>query len=535
MDGNDIIPYIEPIFRFCCKRLRNRCDAEDLSSEIICHILDGLGRYNIDSLDAWVWRIAHNRYARFVREHLTHPTFLTDDESLFHLPALDYRSVDEALIEGEFEAVFRYLHTLSAAYRNLFIDHYVGEMSIHALSRKYALPETTIKWRLNVSRQKIRQRIGEETMDRIYQRINWNTTCCNGSVDTEKYLGRQIARAICEAAYETPLTVEEISLRTGIPAIYLEDELPRLLQGEAVCQVGNKFATNFIILHLADRQKIQTASAPLVKELADKWEALLHENADAVSHLGFHGCDFGMERLGYILIPYVMRRKLRDLKNQRLKLEDGPFPPRKDGGYGWFIIEETADEREHCAAYNTGCNTSSGDRDSKNETPAYLHYYWIARYFSVELYHHTGMRWLFAHGIPQGSRNGVVKADTLSDDAAANLIQDHLIVKVGQDYRLNFPCFTEEQFRRFTALFPLDDERLDAQLTAWIASVRNSFAAFVPGHLEHQINQRVTIYLAELIGYVLEELSRRGALRRPEQDEPLTDGVFYVEGTYIHP
>ena len=59
MDENKIIPYIEPIFRFCYKRLSNRYDAEDLASEIICHILEGMNKYQIESLDAWVWRIAH--------------------------------------------------------------------------------------------------------------------------------------------------------------------------------------------------------------------------------------------------------------------------------------------------------------------------------------------------------------------------------------------------------------------------------------------------------------------------------------------
>lgn len=66
MDENKIIPYIEPIFRFCYKRLSNRYDAENLASEIICHILEGMNKYQIESLDAWVWRIAHNRYARFI-------------------------------------------------------------------------------------------------------------------------------------------------------------------------------------------------------------------------------------------------------------------------------------------------------------------------------------------------------------------------------------------------------------------------------------------------------------------------------------
>lgn len=64
--GKQHPPYVEPIFRFCCKRLGNRYDAEDLSGEIICHILEGMEKYEVKSLDAWVWRIAHNRYARFI-------------------------------------------------------------------------------------------------------------------------------------------------------------------------------------------------------------------------------------------------------------------------------------------------------------------------------------------------------------------------------------------------------------------------------------------------------------------------------------
>lgn len=66
LDQDKIIPYVEPIFRFCRSRLSSRYDAEDLASEILCHVLAGMQKYEIQSLDAWVWRIAHNRYARFI-------------------------------------------------------------------------------------------------------------------------------------------------------------------------------------------------------------------------------------------------------------------------------------------------------------------------------------------------------------------------------------------------------------------------------------------------------------------------------------
>ena len=68
MDQNEILRYVEPILRFCKRRLNNSHDAEDLASEIILHILSGMQKYKIKSLDAWVWRVAHNRYANFINE-----------------------------------------------------------------------------------------------------------------------------------------------------------------------------------------------------------------------------------------------------------------------------------------------------------------------------------------------------------------------------------------------------------------------------------------------------------------------------------
>lgn len=535
MDENIIIPYVEPIFRFCCKRLNNRHDAEDLASEIICHVLDGMKKYKIDSLEAWIWRIAHNRYARFIDKRNREQMILTGDDTLCDLDNSDYCLIDEEETEDEFEPVFRYLHTLSSEYRNIFIDYYLGELSIRDLSRKYSLSETTIKWRLNVGRQKIRERIGEDQMDKIYKRINWDTTSCNGNMDSDRYLHTQIARAICQAAYEKPLTVEEISLSTGIPAMYIEDELPRLEYGDAITKIGSKYATNFIIFRLEDRKHTETASASLVKEIADKFETLFKDQADSVANLNFYGNDFGMERLGYILIPYILRRKIGTLKNKRMKLENGPYPPRKDGGYGWFIVEETADEQEICSEYDSGCNVAGDDSGSKPEIPSHIYYYWIAKYFDTELYHHRGTRWLCAKDIPQNSKHGILSKNVLSDEEAAKLIQNNLISKSGDDYTLNFACFTEEQFTKFAALFVITDDKMDDLLVDWLTTIRKSFAKFVPARLDDQINQWVSTYSNQIIGYVTDELICRGVLRKPDVQKPLTDGIFYVEGKYIDP
>jgi len=462
---------------------------------------------------------------------------LVKDDAIFNIAEYDYCYVDEESTEHKYETVFRYLHTLSSEYRNIFVDYYIGEMSIRMLSKKYSLPETTIKWRLNTGRQKIRNRIGENSMDKkIYSRINWNTTCCNGSMDSDRYLNTQIARAICKATYEKPLTIEEISIATGIPAMYIEDELARLEYGDAICKIGNnKYAANFIVLRLEDRKYMESVSEPLVKAVSDKFDSLLHSKAAIVSSLDFYGHDFGMDRLGFLLVPYILRHKIRTLKNSRLKFDNGPFPLRKDGGYGWFIVEETVDENEFCAEYDAGCNVAGDDSGCKNENMSHIYYYWISKYFDDNIYNNRGIRWLCANNIPQNSRNGILDKDVLSNDDAAKLIQSNLIVKVHSGYQLNFSCFSETQFEEFVSLFDIEDEHLDALLEEWIVTVRKNFAKFVPARLDDQINQWVSVYLFQIVGYVVDELIRRGTLRKPDKDRPLIDGVFYVAGKYIEP
>lgn len=108
--------------------------------------------------------------------------------------------------------------------------------------------------------------------------------------------------------------------------------------------MGNKYVTNFIIFRLKDRKQTEDVSALVVSMLADKFEVILREAENKISALDFYGNDFGIGRLGYIVVPYLLRHKISDVKNNRLKLENGPYPPRKDGGYGWFIVEETVDE-----------------------------------------------------------------------------------------------------------------------------------------------------------------------------------------------
>jgi len=531
MDENEIIRFIEPVYRFCLHRVSNRMDAEDLASEIILHVLDGLNKYNIASLEAWVWQIAHNRYARFIAAKNS-SIETSSDEILFDIED-DYNFVDDIAVEDEFAPVFRYLHTLSSEYKNITVDYYIGELPVKELAQKYSLSEATIKWRLNVSRQKIKERIGDNKMDKVYKRINWNTTTCNGSMDTDKYLHTQISRAICEAAYEKPLTVEEISLKTGIPTMYIEDELPRLEYGDAMAKIGNKYATDFIILRLADRAMMEKKFAPLVSNIADYFEVLFTEKSDEVKKIGFYGSEREMSELGYIALPVVLRGKIKAIKSSLPNLANSAYPPRKDGGYGWFLIQESMDSCENMGENSAGCNVAGDDSGSAGSNAGHIYFMWLAKYFVNNIYRNGGTRWLCANDIPQKCENGIIPGGLLSEDDIIRLLKANLIVKNGNNYRLNFASFTQKQFSDFMSLFNAENEKLNDMLTDLILDIHKSFKGFVPKRLDSQINQWVSCFSHEIIGYVAEELITRGVLDKPDEEKPLTDGVFYVEGEYI--
>ena len=520
---NEIIKYIEPVFRFCVKRLEHRHDAEDLASEIMVHVLSGIQKFQIDSLDSWVWRIAHNRYARWIAMRSKRNEIPSEDD-FAEIPD-DYDFVDELLVVDEYQRVFKALHTLSSEYRNILVDYYIGQLPVKQIAGTYGLAESTVKWRLNISREKIRTRIGENRMDKVYRHINWNTTTCNGSMNANAYLYSQIARSICEAAYEKPLTIEEISLKTGLPTMHIEDELPRLIQGDAVVKEGNKYGTNFIVLRLCDKKMMETKFAPLVAAVADYFAVLFHKNEIYVSTMDFYGADFTMRRLGYIALPAVLRKRIKAIKDS-LDMANGPYPPRLDGGCGWFIVSEKETENESTATTESGCNITDGERD-------FIYYFWIGRYFHNGIYHNGGTRWLHASKVVQRSKNGVIPEHVLSEDDKIRLLKNNLIAKDGNQNKLNFPIFNRKQYDSFICLFDRPDESLDGMLADLITDIHRSFKAFVPKRLDSQINQWVSCYTQNIIGFVADELISRGVLETPDAEKPLPNGVFCVLGEEV--
>ena len=140
---------------------------------------------------------------------------------------------------------------------------------------------------------------------------------------------------------------------------------------------------------------------------------------------------------------------------------------------------------------------------------------------------------MHATKIVEKAKNGVIAYDTLSDEDKVRLLKSNLIVKDGSKYKLNFSVFDQNQYDKFTSYFNKADAGLDGTLTELINDIHKCFEAFVPKRLDNQINQWVSYYVHNIIGFVAEELINRGVLEKPGDEKPLTNGVFSILGGYL--
>lgn len=513
MDFN-ILDYTEPIFRFCLNRLSSRTEAEDLSQEILLHVLDGLKKREINNPAAYVWQIAHNRYARKIdsKNKLQKREVFCGDIILNNIAGNIFVE-DELILREEHKAVFSAVHSLSASYRDILVDYYVGDMYIQEIAQKYNLTKETVKWRLHTAKEKIKERVN--IMNKTYKKLDWRIMC-NGSFGPDNYLNTQVYKAIANACYEKPLDIEEISMNTGIPTLYLEEPLEYMIYGDAIEQIGSKYATNLIILYADDNIKMQKKVIETVKDLPNKVWDMIKKNLPEVKKYLSYGGDFPLEKLGYVLVPVALREILFSLSKT---YESVDYPPRKDGGHGWFIVSENRDDLDDFAC---GCNSYNREKDGNKYR---THYYWFSKTFTGYLnkvFHKND----FVADYFDANGNYIMKDN---DELTAELLKNNIMSQNNSGYKSNIPVTTIEGAQKINNLFGTYKDEFAPDLSEFIKTIYQEYERFVPQRLHGQIKGVIGGYTNSIIPLVQDELVKQGLLRDYKKDDVFSDNILFAK------
>ena len=279
---------LEPLFYFAMSRTGDENEASALVSDIAEAVLTALGKGKTPAdPQAWVWAVAKNRYARYVKNRIRErerTVSIAMDEGDFELPDTD-ETPEERLLLSEEEAEKREhlaklrenLAHIRSDWRQVLVAYYMENLPIREIAASLSLPEGTVKTKLYQSRKYLKEGI---FMARTYGKLSYapenvNFSMSGYTLDQRPWsiITHKLHKNILLAAYRTPSTAEDLAMEMGIALPYMEDELEFLVRETLLLKNGDKYETGFMILSADAQAKMQENLAkitPKVTELLTK-------------------------------------------------------------------------------------------------------------------------------------------------------------------------------------------------------------------------------------------------------------------------
>ena len=258
---------LQKLFYFSLKKTGNPHEAEELVQETALEMIKMLNKgYNPDNFNAWMWTVVKKRYARWCKnKRIKLSKYEIDDVSGYN-EIMSGDSVENHILYNEdIELLRRELALMAKDYREIVVSYYFDNKKIDFISKMTGLPEGTIKRKLHEARKNIKEgmKMARTKGQRSYAPENisfgYNVNKASGiyPLGTPWNLLKSLtAKNIALEAYNTPSTVEELSLALGIASPYIEDELRNLLETEVMIKHSDgRIETNFVIID-AETQKL---------------------------------------------------------------------------------------------------------------------------------------------------------------------------------------------------------------------------------------------------------------------------------------
>ena len=121
------------------------------------------------------------------------------------------------------------------------------------------------------------------------------------------FMQSRIRQNILSACYNDSLTAQQISLETGIPLPYLDDEIAQMESRGMLVRDGRHYKANVIVITAECQDEIDRAAVGYHEQIADMAERFLSEKIDDFISIGFVGSDFSENTLRWQLAAVLFR------------------------------------------------------------------------------------------------------------------------------------------------------------------------------------------------------------------------------------
>lgn len=469
-----IIEVSKTIFSYCMAKTPNRDEAEDLSQDIIYELMKSSKNLRDDNaFYGFMWAVADNVYKQWCRKKARNNICeLTDDIPEKENPfEFDEDNNDIFLLRRE-------LSLLSEKYRHATILYYIYKKSCSEISQSLAISESMVKYLLFKSRKILKEGMN---MERKLGELSYNPKDLIPMYSGEgpnyfwDFMQSKIRQNIIGACYNDSLTPQQISLETGIPLPYLDDEIEALTQKNLIIKDGKHYKTNIIVITSDCNNELDRNAAVYHTKIADGINDFISANLSELKAIGFIGSDFSENSMRWILATLIFRATMNC--NAGITLPDMPTTVWGEKAY-LFCTEKTPETNEQIFAYS-GMN--SKDKDAllffdyrPNPNGDHHDFFGNDRYINILC------------DIAKGKSESFSEYDL---EAVAEMIRLGYVKKAEDTFKLALPIFTNEQYEKAYALAKkFVDEELSNILNNLNSSAVKILSNHTPKHLQEQVS-----------------------------------------------
>ena len=463
------------IFSYCMVKTSTREEAEDLSQDILCELIKSAGNIRDDNaFYAFMWGVAGNLYKQWYRKKLKNNTCELTENMTEDIASDDVLGEDD---NNDIYLLRRELALLSEKYRKATILYYINGLSCSEISSTLAISESMVKYLLFKSRKILKEGM---SMERNLGELSYNPKTLlpmysgQGPNQFWQFMQSKIRQNIVSACYNDTLTVQQISLETGIPLPYLDDEIKALEEKQIIIKEGKHYKSNVIVITSECADEIERAVTKYHKQIADKMTTFISDKLNEYKKLNFVGHDFSDNTLRWQLATILFRMICGVDCSDTI---DAPKTGWGEAAYLWCV--EKLNEK-HIFSY---CGV-----DDKHGNSLYFFDYWKdgkGKGNHHDFYGNERYINIFCD-ICRGEKMTLCEYDL---EAIAEMIKKGYVVKENETYRVTVPIYTLKQY---LTIINIAKEFISAGLASIIREMAKTAAkilsAHTPKHLQNQVN-----------------------------------------------
>jgi DNA-directed RNA polymerase specialized sigma subunit, sigma24 homolog len=288
-----------------------------------------------DAFYAFMWKIASNTFRKYIRKK--QDNYIPFDEQFV---GVYWKTPEDEYVESEQLGLLRReLSMLAGQYRAVTVAYYIKGKSCSEIAVSQGISEDMVKYYLFKTRKMLKEGIGmaREFGERSYNPGTFRMDYWGGGNNSIYWnlFKRLLPGNILLAAYETPMSVNELSSEMGVATVYLEDELEPLEQHGIIRKLGEKYQTNIVIFADSAEKEIAALIKPISENAGKEVYTALTKLLPKLRALDFKGNDYNDNRMLWTFTNIVMMMAL-SIRDGETRQRFGGYPPLSNGSYGFI-------------------------------------------------------------------------------------------------------------------------------------------------------------------------------------------------------